>query len=53
MNPEVSNALCGLGWSIGICAVVLFMAWRKTRKRWPDGHNHASFWGSARRVNDE
>ena len=52
MNPEVSNALCGLGWSICICVVVGFMAWRKTRKRWPEGHGE-SYWGGARRINDE
>jgi len=52
MNPEVANALCGLGWSIGICAVVGFMAWRKTRKRWPEGHS-ATYWQHGRRIRGE
>lgn len=32
---------------------VYLLAERMTRKRWPQGHEHASYWGGARRINDE
>ena len=33
---------------------VYLLAERVTRRRkWPQGHTHESYWGSARRVDDE
>ncbi len=32
---------------------VYLIAERMTRRRWPSGHDHPSYWGGARRINDE
>ena len=51
--PETLPLIMAL---IGWCLVMCLLAWvadRKTKKRWPQGHGHASYWGGARRVNDE
>lgn len=47
----------GIAYCLTLIGLLLFGMWierRITRKRrWPQGHNHASYWGSAKRVNDQ